>query len=170
MTELNIEYSQNDDEVIERSGWLYADLFLALTVIFLATISFVPENSNPANVESENLSGQTNLNVKGNLTLKVKLDELDAVAKEVLNYVSSNSKGGSIEVVFAQIIGGYNSKTETIQQGQLRALKFAIDLGAKYPDILMNSQRYIDGDENIDSGEIGLRLTFGQKLDAKKTN
>jgi len=170
MSEISIENLIDDNEVIERSGWVYADLFLALTVIFLATISFLPEKAIIGNSENENVSSQANLNVKGNLSFKVKLNDFDSVASRVLNYVNSNSTNGSIEVVFAQIIGGYDSKTETIQQGQLRALKFAIDLGTTYPDILINAQRYIDGDQNIDSGEIGLRLTFGQKLNAKKTN
>jgi hypothetical protein len=30
------------EDVTEKAGWMYADLFLALMVIFLATISFVP--------------------------------------------------------------------------------------------------------------------------------
>ena len=34
--------SEFAEDATEQAGWMYADLFLGLMVIFLATISFVP--------------------------------------------------------------------------------------------------------------------------------
>ena len=51
----------SDDDMSDKAGWLYADLFLALMVIFLATISFVPEirqvgeDSNSVRIQSSTM-------------------------------------------------------------------------------------------------------------------
>ena len=36
------EIQEHEEDLLGLAGWMYADLFLALMVIFLATISFVP--------------------------------------------------------------------------------------------------------------------------------
>ena len=68
------EASTLDDDMSDKAGWMYADLFLALMVIFLATISFVPEikaaneNSNQVRIQSSKVKQTTNFNFDRGLT------------------------------------------------------------------------------------------------------
>lgn len=157
------------DDVFELSGWSYADLFLGLSVIFLATISFVPKETNTSNALSENL--QSPIKVNSNVTnlpkglvIKVGAKDADEAAKKIQNFMNSEQTMGSQEVIFAQIIGGYDSRKEDLKEGQLRAIAFAIELNKKYPEILRNSQKSIDSSASIPAEVIAVRLTFGEKL------
>ena len=38
--------AHEEEDATEQAGWLFADSFLALMIIFLATISFVPDINN----------------------------------------------------------------------------------------------------------------------------
>ena len=41
---INPKYSETEDEDVSfLAGWMYADLFLAMMVVFLATVTFIPE-------------------------------------------------------------------------------------------------------------------------------
>jgi len=40
---MNSDLSHLSEDTVSQSGWVFADLLVALSVIFLATISFVPD-------------------------------------------------------------------------------------------------------------------------------
>ena len=51
------------EDVTHLAGWMYADLLLALMVIFLATISFVPKFNNVSINSEKTLSTYTKLDL-----------------------------------------------------------------------------------------------------------
>ena len=42
------------EDVTNQAGWMYADLFLGLMVVFLATVTFIPEYLGGLNESARN--------------------------------------------------------------------------------------------------------------------
>jgi len=165
--------SEEQEDLLLQSGWMYADLFLALTVIFLATISFVPEIGqvgdfgNGTKNSSGGLTTESSFNYAKGYTLVVPVDQLDQVGTKVSEFLAQEGLDSSTEIIFAQIVGGFNPESEKPSDGQLRAITFAIEVTKKYPKLLEGAQRYIESSPSVAPGNVALRLTFAQTLPAK---
>jgi hypothetical protein len=138
-------------------------------VIFLATISFVPEigQNQDTNLSKDlltNVKSATTFNYAKGYTLLVPIDQYGQVATKVSEFLAQEGMDTSTEIIFAQIVGGFNPQNEKPSDGQLRAITFAIELNNKYPQLLRNAQRYLESSPTIASGNVALRLTFAQAL------
>jgi hypothetical protein len=164
--------SENHEDVLPQAGWMYADLFLALTVIFLATISFVPAigqvgdfNTNNNAVVSVNTA--TSFNYAKGYTLLVPVGDFKQVPAKVSEFLRQEKLDSNTEIIFAQIVGGFNPQTEKENDGQLRAITFALELNKNYPELLINAQRFVESSPNIAPGNVALRLTFARTLPSR---
>jgi len=160
------------EDILPQAGWMYADLFLALTVIFLATISFVPEygqigDFNATKSINPGVNTATSFNYAKGYTLLVPLDKYDQVENKVSEFLAQEKLDSSTEIIFAQIVGGFNPQSEKPNDGQIRAIKFAVELNKFYPKLLLNAQRFIDSSPTIAPGNVALRLTFARPLPTK---
>lgn len=164
--------SEGQEDLVLQAGWMYADLFLALTVIFLATISFVPEvgtGNDLGGTKNSNvgINAATTFNYAKGYTLLVPIDQYGQVANKVSQFLSQEGLDKNSEVIYAQIIGGFDSQSEKPSDGQLRAINFAIELNKNYPKLLRSAQRFIEGSPTIAPGKVAIRLTFAQALPTK---
>lgn len=112
-----------EEDATSLGGWLFADSFLALMVIFLATISFVPalggavsNDSNIGNIAGGNYSKGLNLVYRDFDAVQIQRDIAAFAEREG---IPANSK-----VLYANIVGGYNPETESEDDGRYRALLF----------------------------------------------
>ena len=166
-------HAQDDQEdILPQAGWMYADLFLALTVIFLATISFVPafsqgQDLNGVDNSDVGVNTATSFNYSKGYTLLVPTDKFDQVPAKVSEFLKQEKLDSNTEIIFVQLVGGFDPKTETPNDGQLRAITFAVELNKNYPDLLINAQRFIESSPNVAPGNVALRLTFARTLPAK---
>ena len=85
----------HEDEATEQAGWLFADSFLALMIIFLATISFVPD--------IQNVDDAVNNYTKA-LTLNYAEYSADNIELDISNFIKNEGLAASSEVVFARLI------------------------------------------------------------------
>ncbi len=148
-----------EEDVTLQAGWLFADSFLALMVIFLATISFVPAlgggltgTGNIGNIAGGNY-------VKG---LNVAYEEFDAarIQKDIADFISAERLPTTSKALYAKIVGGFDRKTETEDDARFRALLFSLKV--------KNSQIGYFEDSKIDLGssyllkpnQIVLRITL----------
>jgi hypothetical protein len=167
------DHAQDDQEdILPQAGWMYADLFLALTVIFLATISFVPAFSqgqvlNGVDNSDVGVNTATSFNYSKGYTLLVPTDKFEQVPAKVSEFLKQEKLDSNTEIIFVQLVGGFDPKTETPNDGQLRAITFAVELNKNYPDLLINAQRFIESSPNVAPGNVALRLTFARTLPAK---
>ena len=140
-------------------GWLFADSFLALMVIFLATISFVPtlggavsSSSNIGNVAGSNY-------VKG---LNLAYEEFDAalIQKDIAAFAKNEGISANSKVLYAKIVGGYDAKVEAANKGTFRALLFSARIRAS--DLAQFTEAKIDlgKSEQLKPAQIVLRLTL----------
>ena len=155
-----------DDDMSDKAGWLYADLFLALMVIFLATISFVPEirasdkNANEVRIQSSEVEQTTNFNFDRGLTLLLKTPEGQTVSSQVKRFIAAEKLPNSAQVVFMKVIGGYEANTGGESAATTRAIEFGMKLKKNNVSLFGNATMSIDVSSSIPGDQVALVLTF----------
>ena len=146
-------------------GWLFADSFLALMIIFLATISFVPVLSSPeqTGLGSGGAVGGK-VNVSEGLILSYQEFDATAIERDISAYASENNLRGNYEAIYTQVVGGYDSKTEEPFAGNLRAIDFSIKLREANLEVFRNSPFTVGNSLLVPAGKVVLRITLAEKV------
>ena len=123
------EEGQAEDATL-LAGWMYADLLLGLMVIFLATISFVPIDNFISKSLVKATYKQVDKAFNFNRGLSLVYDKFDAKSLEADIEAFKKREGldNNSEIIFAQILGGYDPKTENVETGRNRALIYSFSL------------------------------------------
>jgi hypothetical protein len=153
------------EDVTTLAGWMYADLLLALMVIFLATISFIPRISETSAGVTQSSTTQTDLGKNYKLGLALVYSSFDPVrvTEDIASFKLHENLKADSQILYAQITGGYIEGSETAETGRVRALTYSLRLRRALPDIFTNAPTYLAASTNLKSNQIGLRLTFTQK-------
>jgi len=154
------------EDVTHLAGWMYADLLLALMVIFLATISFVPKLSAPADGISQSSTTQTNLGKNYKLGLAFVYDHFDAtqIAEDISLFKVHEGLASNSRIIYAQLTGGYRANVESENEGKLRALDFSLKLNRNLPELFGKAATYISTSTTLNSNQVGLKVTFSDKV------
>lgn len=143
----------HEDEATEQAGWLFADSFLALMVIFLATISFVPDIKNVNDAVS---------NYTKALTLNYAEYSSENIALDLSNFIQNEGLDGSSEVVFARLIGGA-PEIQNDENGYLLALKFSLNLQKDLPNYFSNTRFDMGSSNLVRDKTVLMQLTFAPR-------
>ena len=163
--------SESGEDVTDKAGWMYADLFLALMVIFLATISFVPQltqlpgSASGAKVQAIDLQ---KANYSAGLVTEYQVFSLASVTKDVAAFKADQGLKPGDEIIFTQIIGGYDKAKEKANVGTVNAIAFSVKMREKGQDLFGNSGISISTSDQIPSGSVALSMTFGATLKSIK--
>ena len=148
-----------EEDATHQGGWLFADSFLALMVIFLATISFVPSlgggltgTGNIGNIAGGNY-------VKG---LNIAYEKFDAaqIQKDIDGFIARERLPRSSKVLFAKIVGGYNPATESENDAKFRALLFSAQINKADIAYFANAKVDLGASKLLKANQIVLRLTL----------
>lgn len=148
-----------EEDITLQAGWLFADSFLALMVIFLATISFVPTLGG-------GLTGTGNIGsiaggnyVKG---LNIAYEEFDSarIQRDIENFISAEQLPSTSKVLYARIVSGFDPKTETEDDARFRALLFSIKVKNSQIGYFEDSKIDLGSSHLLKSNQIVLRLTL----------
>ena len=162
-TKFDLTVQTNTEEVLDKAGWMYADLFLALMVIFLATISFVPSLTKLPNTASGATTSSVDinkLNLQNGLVTTYTKFSVDAITKDVIDFKTKQHIPANAKIIYTQIIGGYDSKKESANIGTVNAISFSIKLRDRVNSIFGKSAISIDTSKDIPSGSVAIRSTF----------
>ena len=154
------------EDVTEKAGWMYADLFLALMVIFLATNSFVPNTSTapPGNTPETPQVSLNSINMtSGMADLYTKFDP-EQMKADIEKFKKSEGMSADSEAIYVQIIGGYDGTTEKINTATVTAINFSVDMKAQLPEIFNQAAFKIDVSDTIPSKSVAVRITFAPKV------
>jgi hypothetical protein len=141
---------------------MYADLFLALMVIFLATISFVPKltgnfaTGNAAQPQSVSLKS---VNFDQGMAELYNGFDLVRLRADIADFKKKNKLADSAQIIYAQVIGGY-AKGENASVGTLAAINFSVELKKQANDLFNGTAIKLDTSSGIPSGSVALRMTF----------
>jgi hypothetical protein len=150
---------REEEDATSMGGWLFADSFLALMVIFLATISFVPSLGG-------GLSGTGNIgNIAGGNYVKglnIAYESFDAarIESDIDAFIEAEKIPRSSKVLFAKIVGGYDPSIENEDQGRYRALFFSAQLRNSELAYFASSKIDLGASKLLKSNQIVLRLTL----------
>lgn len=151
-----------DEDVTSQAGWLFADSFLALMIIFLATISFVPSTYGGGGDEilgTGRIGNIAGTNYVDGLVLAYEVVDPIRISQDIATYIEEKELAPNTRIFYAKIIGGY-SENDSDLVGTTRAIEFAINLrkaGVSYFD---NAKIDIGSSKLIPEKTILLRLTL----------
>lgn len=154
------------EDITLLAGWMYADLLLGLMVIFLATISFVPLNNyiSKSLVKASYKETDKAFNFNRGISLIYKTYDAKSIEKDIAAFKNREGLDNDAQIIFVQILGGFNKMTETSDAGRNRALLYSFKLTQDSLSLFANAAVTAGGDSNLKQGEIALRLTFASKI------
>ena len=148
------------------AGWMYADLLLGLMVIFLATISFVPIDNFVSKSLVKATYKQVDKAFNFNRGLSLVYEKFDAkgLEQDIEAFKKREGLDNDAEIIFAQILGGYDPKTEDAQTGRNRALIYSFSLTQDANGLFNNASVTAGGESSLTKDQVALRLTFVSKI------
>jgi hypothetical protein len=151
-----------EEDATSQAGWLFADSFLALMVIFLATISFVPALTTGVVTGSGSVGKIAGSNyIKG---LVLTYDKYDAVTieRDIATYIKNEKLSPTSEVIYARIVGGHTTK-EGVDAGKVRAIAVSVQLKKSKMTYFENSSIDLSASDKLGKDTFILRLTLAPK-------
>lgn len=160
----NTNSQDHEDDLLGLAGWMYADLFLALMVIFLATISFVPAFvHNPVLKPQATIAKESDSNHFKALSLTVTSYDIEQIEQAVYKFQLEEGLNQGDPVVYAQIIGGFDSMREAPDAGAMRAIILSTKLQSARSGMFRKMAFNIDSSSKISKNSVDLVLTFGPR-------
>jgi hypothetical protein len=101
-----------------------------------------------------------------NRGLSLVYDKLDAKAleKDIEAFKKREGLDNDAQIIFAQILGGYDPKSESEETGRNRALLYSFTLTKDTNGLFSNASVTAGGDDSLTKDQVALRLTFVAKL------
>jgi hypothetical protein len=144
-----------EEDLTGHAGWMYTDLMLALMVIFLATISFVPQFTGPNNPDY----AYSKIFDESMNTLYESFS-LGQIERDIANFKLSKGLPPDSDIVFAQYVGGYSSGSENSATAIARALAFSQKLDSANPELLASAATTLSSSNVLKANQVIVRFTF----------
>jgi hypothetical protein len=158
----------SEDDLTFLAGWMYADLFLAMMVVFLATISFVPEYfGNTQENESDTAYNYTQI-YKDPMVVVYEGFDGQQIANDIRAFISDKQLDPSAEIIYAQIIGSYNKNLESPAEAIYRAQQFSSKLDMSNFDFLKNASTTLSSTTSVAPSRVVVKFTFAANIGVQK--
>ena len=156
----------DEEDATLLAGWMYADLLLGLMVVFLATVSFVPINNfiSKSLVKASYKQVDKAFNFNRGLSLVYEKFDAKGLEQDIEAFKKREGLDNDAEIIFAQILGGYDPKTEDVQTGRNRALVYSFSLTQDANGLFNNASVTAGGESSLTKDQVALRLTFVSKV------
>ena len=165
------EQAEEDfEDLTGLAGWMYTDLLLALMVVFLATISFIP--SLEINASANTNKGKDSYNYSKFLDKKFEatysFNEVEKLISDTNSFKQNNQMGQDIVIGSIQIIGGYNPNTEKSGEGIQRSLRFVTNIQEIDQVFLKYASTILDTSSKQNSDSVKIIASFIAQSDINK--
>jgi hypothetical protein len=154
-----------EHDVYSSAGWLYADMFLGLMVIFLAIVSFIPQSQNMGKTQIPSVTHgaadhpQVSQLYTG-LTLFYETPSVNKLIADSQNYLKEKKLSLNSHISFIQIIGPFNPISESKDMGTARAVKFGLALRSQDSNFIGPITIGVSASSDIPINQIALQITF----------
>ena len=161
--------SEREDNLTFLAGWMYADLFLAMMVVFLATISFVPEYfGNNSRATADSAYNYTQI-FKKPMVVTYEGFNGDLIAADIRAFIADNRLPLDTEIVYAQIIGSYIKNIESPGEAIIRAQQFSTKMDMSNLTLLNKASTTFSSTTSIPANRIVVKFTFASNVGVKST-
>ena len=178
MSRTRLKTHSVQDDAIQISGWVFADLLLSLAIIFLVSISFtIPDKigvssiaSNQSPMESGFRNGALGENTPINQGVNFYYTKFDrkTLVSDLGKYFLREKLNPSTEVIYAQVVGGFDATFEGSEVGTFRALEFSIALKKADITAFKRSNFDLTTSSLLGPDQVALRLSFVPPLELKR--
>jgi len=151
--------SIDEEDATSQAGWLFADSFLALMVIFLATISFVPVIGGGGVLGTGKVGKIAGSNYVDGLVLAYEDVDAARITSDIATYIASKKLSPTTAVLYAKIIGGFTNQ-EGESSGSLQAMTFAVKLQKAEIPYFANAKIDLGSSNLIPTKTVVIRLTL----------
>lgn len=157
------------EDTTAQAGWMYADLFLALMVVFLATISFVPQfNLNPTLSSDPTSEGRAVYSFsklhEERLVILFERYDYDFLSSEIQKFIEVKKLDLGSDIVFVQFVAGYDPKTENASSAIKRALDFSKKIDSSNRLMLQHASTTLSSSSTLMLNQIVMRITFAARI------
>lgn len=154
------EESHLTEDTVSQSGWVFADLLVALSVVFLATISFIPLGTTSSNSQSNSLSVEPGkLFWSNGFSELYNSIQIENLLSDLEEFRVENGIPVSVPVIHLQFIG--SSEASNGRTGILDALEFSLKLQNANLEQFQDLGVTLDVSERVKPGQVLVRAVFG---------
>jgi hypothetical protein len=168
----------SQDDSVEIAGWVYADLLLSLAIIFLVSISFsIPDKSGSASTSDLQSVGQNEIK-RADLGEQTPINQgvnfyysefnKETIESDLKQYFERQKLNPRTEVIYAQVVGGFEAVVEGSDKGTLRALEFSIALKRAEIAAFAKTNFDLTTSSQLSPNQVALRLSFIPPIIASK--
>jgi len=165
---IRTKYAESEEEDVSfLAGWMYADLFLAMMVIFLATVTFIPEYLGKLDQTATNSA--YNYKEIYNKPMVVAYDGFDPkqIEQDVAAFLRAEKLSQDSDIIYVQIVGPYDPNTESAADAITRAQNFSRKLDMVESGLFMNASTTLSSTTSIPTNRIALKFTFATNYGVK---
>ena len=159
--------NEEEGDVTFLAGWMYADLFLAMMVVFLATVTFIPEYIGNLDQSASNSAYNYQEIYKKPLAVVYEGFDADQIKRDVLAFIKSERLSPDSEIIYAQIIGAYDLKSETPADAISRAQIFSQKLDQSNDGLAKNASTTLSSTTSIAVNRVAVKFTFATNVGVK---
>jgi hypothetical protein len=149
-----------DEDLTGQAGWMYTDLMLALMVIFLATISFVPQFTSNSNTDPDNPDYSYSKIFDESMNTLYESFNLAQIKSDIARFKLNKGMPADADIVYAQYVGGYSSGSENPSVAIARALAFSQKLDSADPELLTSAATTLSSSNVLKANQVIVRFTF----------
>ena len=151
-----------EEDLTGQAGWMYTDLMLALMVIFLATISFVPQFTGNSNAAADPTNPDYSYSKIFDESMNTLYENfsLAQIKADIARFKSGHGLPADADIVFAQYVGGYSSGTENPSSAIARALAFSQKLDKADHELLASAATTLSSSNVLKLNQVIIRFTF----------
>jgi hypothetical protein len=155
-----------EDDLTGLSGWMYTDLLLGLVVIFLATITFVPNLNllNREGISSGDSVYSYTRTIDKPLTLLIEDQQLPDIPALIDGFKTQQGIASTAEIVYVQVVGAYNDRMEAQSNAVERALRLSQLLDEEFPELFKNSATTFSTTSSVPSNQVVVRIIFAERI------
>jgi hypothetical protein len=151
-----------EEDATTQAGWLFADSFLALMIIFLATISFVPALTSGVVMGSGSVGKVAGSNYIKGLVLTYDSFNAAEIERDIRTFIENEKISPQSEVLYARIVGGY-AASESEDAGKVRAIGISVQIRKSNISYFENASLDLSASDQLKPETFVLRLTFAPK-------
>lgn len=160
---------EEPEDTTAQAGWMYADLFLALMVVFLATISFVPQfNLDPKLSSDPTSEGKAVYSFSKvydqRLDIVFENYDYEFLKSEITKFIEAKKFDTGSEIVFVQIVAGYEPQYENPKMAIDRALEFSKKIDKSNRLLLQHASTTLSSSSTLGKGQVVLQITFAVRI------
>jgi len=149
-----------EEDLTGQAGWMYTDLMLALMVIFLATISFVPQFTNNSTSDPDNPDYSYSKIFDESMNTLYESFNLAQIKSDIARFKLNKGMPADADIVYAQYVGGYSSGSENPSAAIARALAFSQKLDSADRELLTSAATTLSSSNVLKANQVIVRFTF----------